>query len=208
MQVVKPPIHFQGDNLGLHLGKSENGVYFALVCGRCEFKIWFLDESCCPMAWVLKHEADLTGWLLSHDIDEQQEVRGPWTLRDITFHYNRAMRWSYKEDDDREVPVEEMFEWDSEEEKLESYTKSDEDEGQSYCGYINILGFHPYKEIIFLGERSRRGLAYHFINNSVKVQDLGNLYPTGYDGFLSNEEFIEQCFPYTPSWIMDPTSKK
>ena len=159
------------------------------------------------MEWVLKHEVDLIGWLLKHDID-QQEVGGSWTLRDINDHCNRAMRRCYKEDDDREVPVEEIFEWDSGDEELESYTKSDEDEGQSYCGYINILGFHPYKEIIFLGERSRRGLAYHFINNSVKVQDLGNLYPTGYDGFLSNEEFIEQCFPYTPSWIMDPTSEK
>jgi hypothetical protein len=102
--------------------------------------------------------------------------------------------------------VEEIFEWDSEEEELESYTKNEDAGQRCYYGYINILGFHPYKEIIFLGERMRRGLAYHL--NSTKVQDLGNLHPTRYDGGLINEEFIEQCFPYTPSWIMGPTREK
>ena len=204
--MVKPLIHFQEDGcFELYLGTSEKGVYFALVRERCELKIWFLDESCCQMEWVLKHEADLIGWFLKHDID-QQEVGGSWTLRDINDHCNRAMRQCYKEDDDREVPVEEIFEWDSGDEELESYTKSEDAGERCYNGYINILGFHPYKEIIFLGEWTRRGLAYHL--NSTKVQDLGNLYPTGYDGFLSNEEFIERCFPYTPSWIMGPTREK
>ncbi|OEL29997.1 hypothetical protein BAE44_0008978 [Dichanthelium oligosanthes] len=93
LQVIKPPIHFQeGKHLGLHLGKSEKGVYFALVRRRCELK------------WVLKHEADLTGWVLKNGI-EQRQVRGPWILQDINDHYNKTWRRNYEKADDIEAPV-------------------------------------------------------------------------------------------------------
>uniref|UniRef100_K4AJ92 Uncharacterized protein n=1 Tax=Setaria italica TaxID=4555 RepID=K4AJ92_SETIT len=168
LQVIKPPIQEDG-RLGLHLGKLERGVYFALVHERCKLK------------WVLMHEADLTGWVLKHGIEQQ--VHGPWTLHDINYDSNGALRQNYKKDD-----------------AIEALMQS------RGITMDNILGFHPYKEIIFLCEKTRRGLACHL--NGTKVQDLGNLYPTRYDGELLNEEFIEQCIPYAPSWIMGPSREK
>uniref|UniRef100_A0A0E0KH77 Uncharacterized protein n=1 Tax=Oryza punctata TaxID=4537 RepID=A0A0E0KH77_ORYPU len=42
-----------------------------------------------------------------------------------------------------------------------------------YRGFIDLVGFHPYKEVVFLSQSLRRGLAFHL--NSSKIQDLGHL---------------------------------
>lgn len=39
---------------------------------------------------------------------------------------------------------------------------------------VFVLGFHPYKEIVFLSQSTSRGLAYHL--KSSTVQEIGNLY--------------------------------
>ncbi|TVT98527.1 hypothetical protein EJB05_56139, partial [Eragrostis curvula] len=71
--------------------------------------------------------------------------------------------------------------------------------GKWYSGYIEVLGFHPYKEIVFLSESITRGLAYHL--KSSKVQIMGNLYPARYHQELGNEQLIRSSFLYTPSWL-------
>ncbi|GJM96128.1 hypothetical protein PR202_ga12940 [Eleusine coracana subsp. coracana] len=73
--------------------------------------------------------------------------------------------------------------------------------GKTLSGYLQILGFHPYKEIVFLSESITRGLAYHLKNS--KVQILGNLYPARYDQVSSNEQLIWSSFIYTPCWQSD-----
>ena len=74
--------------------------------------------------------------------------------------------------------------------------------------HIEILGFHPYKEILFLCSSKTYKLdatafAYHL--NSFKVEILGSIYPTVYDYFhygLANERQDVESFPYTPCcWI-------
>lgn len=105
LKVIKPPIEFQGERcrLEFQLGKSEKRVYFGLVHDY-ELKVWLLDESCCQMEWVLKHEADLTGWSSKHGI-KQQQVHRRWTLHDINYH-DRASRQNYnKKGDDIEAPL-------------------------------------------------------------------------------------------------------
>jgi hypothetical protein len=66
---------------------------------------------------------------------------------------------------------------------------------------VEILGFHPYKEIIFLSASERTGLAYHL--NESKIKELGNIYPKEYGQFkqVSNEQEKIKSFPYTPCWI-------
>ncbi|KAL6637159.1 hypothetical protein ACP70R_024731 [Stipagrostis hirtigluma subsp. patula] len=204
-QVIKAPIIIE-EGQNLHLGKSEKGVYCALAYERCKVKVWFLDESCCQIKWTLKHDADLVGRAL-HKIEPvvtyqncQRQVRGPWILQDINHHY--YSKYCYNEDDnDIQVAAhEENYEWDSKDEKLEWNSDSEDREERNYYGNIDILGFHPYKEIIFLGESFERGLAYHW--NSSKVQYLGHLRPTEYDD-LPNELGIQESFPYTPCWIRE-----
>uniref|UniRef100_A0A0D3FM68 F-box domain-containing protein n=1 Tax=Oryza barthii TaxID=65489 RepID=A0A0D3FM68_9ORYZ len=65
-----------------------------------------------------------------------------------------------------------------------------------YNEAIDIIGFHPFKEIIFFSESFERGIAYHL--NGSKVEDLGDLYPVGYDFVPSNEQMISASYPYTP----------
>ncbi|TVU02717.1 hypothetical protein EJB05_51787, partial [Eragrostis curvula] len=81
----------------------------------------------------------------------------------------------------RNAFVKHKLEWTSdtwlEDEKLQ-WSLSNEGR-KLYCECINFLGFHPYKEIIFLSEWVDRGLAYHL--KSSKVEELGNIYPKGYD---------------------------
>lgn len=202
LQVIKPPFPVKkGKFVDLHIGKSEKGVYCALVKGQrhCRLKIWFLDESCShQMRWVLKHDASLIEWVLRHDF-ERRQFCGPWTLQDINYYYNK--KYMHQQDQKTDIRVEETFEWDSGDEDLEQISNnSDRAEEDYWRGCIEILGFHPYKEIIFLSKSLSRGLAYHW--NSSKVQDLGTIWPTGYQNVLPNSQEIRQCFPYTPCWII------
>lgn len=90
----------------------------------------------------------------------------------------------------------ETKEWDSDDDNVihtEGWGNRD------FGGYIiTVLGFHPYKEVVFLSEGLSRGLAYHL--NTSKVQELGNLSPTQYGTFMGIQPFIEGSFPYTP-WM-------
>jgi hypothetical protein len=75
------------------------------------------------------------------------------------------------------------FEWDLDQGvTLEAEANVEE---HTYHADISILGFHPYKEIVFLWTNSRRVVAYHL--TSSRVQDLGEL-PV---------QFVQTSFVYT-----------
>nr|TKV99745.1 hypothetical protein SEVIR_8G063552v2 [Setaria viridis] len=68
--------------------------------------------------------------------------------------------------------MEEKFEWDSDNDNvLEPGSRSKD-------SYIVFLGFHPYKEVVFLSDKFNRVLAYNW--SISKLQDLGKLYPKFY----------------------------
>ena len=150
------------------------------------------------MKWVLIHDRDLSKWLLKHKLEYPipcygAKIQGPWALQDINYYYDNRNR-----DHDMEAPTEEKIGWSSQASEDEKFTWSSDDEC-GHTGYVDILGFHPRKEIIFLSESITRGLAYHL--NSSKVEVLGNIYPAGYENQLLNEQFLESSFPYTPCWL-------
>ncbi|KAL6626440.1 hypothetical protein ACP70R_030166 [Stipagrostis hirtigluma subsp. patula] len=185
-QVIKPPVRFEEmeyTDLDLYLGQSERGVYCALCAHN--ISIYILDESSGEMEWVFKHSCDDRP-ILGQRIDGP----GPWTLQDINYH---ELCDEYG-DDNYEAIVEEKFEWDSDSDNVID-TKST---GKWRGGYITFLGFHPYKEVVFLCDTLRRGFAYHL--NSSKIQDLGNLHPTHYGTEMGIQPYIEASFPYTP-WM-------
>jgi hypothetical protein len=70
-----------------------------------------------------------------------------------------------------------------------------EDDYSSYSMKIYFLGFHPYKEVIFLG-LSYIGVAYHLKRS--KIHYLGNMRPNDYDGPTNG---MSEAFPYTPCMI-------
>nr|OEL30003.1 hypothetical protein BAE44_0008984 [Dichanthelium oligosanthes] len=161
-QVIKPPIGtevFQG----FCLGKSEKGVCYGLVDSSdnmCWLRVWILEELCGQMGWVLKHQTDLQHLLMHHKYDKQRE--GPWILQNTNF-YERRRRSEY---DNKEEIVQLYLGWDSNSDVI------DQNEGM-VDRFIGLLGFHPYKEVVFLTHSLRRGLAYD-LNNS-QVEHLGNM---------------------------------
>jgi hypothetical protein len=121
-----------------------------------------------------------------------KHVRGPWILQDINYcsaaHGGYPAKW-------HSAPLDEKFEWNSDNDDAPDPIKP------GPLGFINILGFHPYKEIIFFNQSLEVGLAYYL--NSSRLEVLGNLYPTEYGGFFSSsgDREIILSFPYTPCLI-------
>ncbi|CAN6309912.1 unnamed protein product [Urochloa humidicola] len=192
--VIKPPA-----GIGtMYLGKSGKGIYCASFLSRFVLRVWVLNESCFPMEWVLKHDHDLLGVLKKNKLSSpsrnyDQHARGPWMFQDINYYYGNT-------DVNPKALVKDEFAWSSDASDDETAECGVDSEDISLHGqYFDILGFHPYKEIIFLSQSITRGFAYHL--NSSSIQDLGYLYPKGYEQELPNERSIESSFPYTPCWI-------
>ncbi|XP_022685371.1 uncharacterized protein LOC101783645 [Setaria italica] len=109
---------------------------------------------------------------------------GPWLLRYLG-----------EDDDDDEG----QFEWSSDIEDVAepedgaggcNGDDDDTDEWARNLEYIDFLGFHPFKEVVFLRQSGERGIAYHLDRS--KIQDMGTL------DLRRTTEFIEMAFPYTP----------
>uniref|UniRef100_A0A0D9VX87 F-box domain-containing protein n=1 Tax=Leersia perrieri TaxID=77586 RepID=A0A0D9VX87_9ORYZ len=146
------------------LGRSEKGMYLALLIQPCTLRVWVIDESSDKMEWVLKHDKEL------NLVFPHQNHRG-WILQDL----DKETKYHKEEKD---------LEWRSDDENNVIPTVY-----RGYRGRINVLGFHPYKEIVFLCKAFQTGLAYHL--NTSKIDILGNLkLATSYDEVLSDKNFI------------------
>ena len=185
--VIKPPKGGISTYRELHLGMSKNGVYFASLCddNNDRLEVWILEESSDELVWMLKHDSGRG--LLQASVNCVRRGRGPWNyLYDVN---------SRQGDDDGanegQVEHDAFDEWNSDDDGVLNV----EDRIEDCDGYIGILGFHPYKEIIFLHRSQSRGLAYHL--NSSKLEDLGSLLCTRiYDSI--EWPFIRSSSPYTP----------
>ncbi|CAM0954329.1 unnamed protein product [Alopecurus aequalis] len=193
-QVIKPPEDLEPADRCLydhHMGKSKKGVYYALLGLSGRLRVWVLDDSCARNKWVLVHDTPLkqpSPWFNG----AQQQVYGPWILQDINYSEEKYLQL---DDANDTTVVENNFEWnsDDDEEKDVLDTKHMVDK---FGREVLILGFHPFKEILFMSRSLTRGLAYHL--NTSKIQDLGNLFPRNYHALT--RELIE-AFPYTPCWM-------
>jgi hypothetical protein len=174
--IIKPPREVSDSCRGiyLHLGRSEKGVYSALCDHESKLQVWILEESSRgEMEWILRHQSDLG--LLQASLNCGRQEHGPWILCGL---YDR-------QGDDNKEPVEHTFdEWNSHDDDNVLNVR-DHSTDQYCCGYLDILGFHPYKS------RLDRGLVYHL--KTSKLENLGDLYPP-----CSNASRIESCVPYTP----------
>ncbi|KAJ1276676.1 hypothetical protein BS78_05G232800 [Paspalum vaginatum] len=182
-QVIKSPIDVatesQNQFLQSFIGRSQHGVYFAALGDEGQLRVWILKEEAC--------ERLETEWLLKHDRavnpdEEQMQDDGPWIFDD---YYDTASA-----DQGEESLEQRNMGWDSDNDNIVS---SVEDEDHLHDNWHFFLGFHPYKEIIFL-EISCYTVAYHF-NGTNKVQYLGKLCPRSYNRGLY------ESFVYTPCRI-------
>ncbi|KAF6998170.1 hypothetical protein CFC21_014313 [Triticum aestivum] len=171
-QVIPSPIGRQVTYLeSLYLGKSIHGVYCALIFNLEErLRIWLLndDEVRGQTKWVLKNDVSIQPLVgITHQHFGLQN-NGLWTLQNTSY----------------EPMAEQKFEWDPDSDiTLEAEAKAPIDH---FHDDIRTLGFHPYKEILFLWTNCKRVVAYHL--NSSKAQDVGKLPVPS----------IETSFVYTP----------
>ncbi|TVU46933.1 hypothetical protein EJB05_06507, partial [Eragrostis curvula] len=188
-----------------HLGRSKKGVYCAFTYNFHGLRIFRLDESYGQTEWVMEHSIDLRTFsrkLHAHE-DNSQQSAGPWALQNI---YDCEYYTSDYEHSEKEI-VEEKSEWDSDDDNEKFEWDSDDDnvlhtedmvEG-NYDGYTHVLGFHPFKEVIFLNASLRRGIAYHW--KSSKFQNLGDICPIDYEENAGPVAGIDTSFLYTPCWM-------
>ncbi|RLN40296.1 hypothetical protein C2845_PM01G34570 [Panicum miliaceum] len=191
-QLIQPPAAFEPSDWTpdesyarrLSIGKSEKGVYSVLV-DDSQINVWILDdESDGQIKWVSKQTV---GHLprLQQESYYLLESHGPWMLHDINPGF-----------DDGGSESRGQFEWDSDNDNI----LPDNGNRAGYKYFITFLGFHPYKEVVFLNDSFVRVIAYHL--NSSKIQDLGYVYPKEEVHWLGNDIIcVERSFPYTPCWM-------
>uniref|UniRef100_I1PDY3 F-box domain-containing protein n=1 Tax=Oryza glaberrima TaxID=4538 RepID=I1PDY3_ORYGL len=205
-QVIHHPIEVYKSRPYVYFGKSEKGVYLASLTIDGRLSIWVLDESCGQFKWVLEHQNNLKPLLLR--LNRSKQVYGPWILRDINYHlysqkfpgewdlYDRNYDPSHFHSPNDEAPAENNFEWHSDDDDIVDNQCNSEERNSG--DYLTFLGFHPYKEVVFMSSGSMKGFAYHL--KSSKLHCLGNLYPKHYKHFAQHEH-IRESFPYTPCWV-------
>ncbi|CAN6289366.1 unnamed protein product [Urochloa humidicola] len=189
-------IELKDHNGRLHLGVSQKGVYCAFSCEWHKHWIFLLTESCGQMVWEMKHHVDLRTFARKLDGRNGLQHKGPWILQDINYY-------NYPDGNDKHKEVvDDNYEWSSDDDSV----LNTEDMVEGYCdGYTHFLGFHPYKEIVFLNASLTRAIAYHW--NTARFQDLGNIFPKNYSDIAGQCVGIDRSFPYTPCWMEFPENK-
>ncbi|WVZ57037.1 hypothetical protein U9M48_007481 [Paspalum notatum var. saurae] len=149
-------IELMNHNGPVYLGISEEGVYCAF---SHVFHGFLLTESSSrgDMVREMKHRVDFEPFsrkLLNAREDHgplQQHNKGPWMLQDINYYnYQDDYCGEYlhgSDEHDKETVQDSGFEWSSDDDNV--LNTEDMVEGR-YDEYTTFLGFHPYKEIVFL----------------------------------------------------------
>ncbi|KAK8449056.1 hypothetical protein SEVIR_7G154000v4 [Setaria viridis] len=188
-RLIKTPT--DADNVKPYLGRLAKEVCFGIV-REGHLRVWVLIESGEKAEWVLRYQDDLRH-CAHHSRSLYRSgtlMAGPWTIIEEN---NVNVRGS---DDKAETLTKENLEWDSDNDDILSVDVRSE---ESYWGIsFDILGFHPYKKVVYLTEPFGV-LAYHL--NTSNVQYLGNSRPKCYYRNYSNG--IYESFVYTPCMIRE-----
>jgi hypothetical protein len=146
-QVIKPPAGIElTPDPKLYLGRSQKGVY----CALDDYYVYILDVSYGKMEWVRKASI-----VLRH---RQTDARPkPWTLQGRNDEMIMEQNFELGFAKNNAVETEE---WDSDDDNVIG-TRDWDDSNLGLGGDITFLGFHPYKEVVFLSEGLSTGLAYH-----------------------------------------------
>ncbi|XBH59704.1 hypothetical protein VPH35_114396 [Triticum aestivum] len=185
-----------------HLGRSLRGVYCAISHKRSPLlQLWHLNESCSQIEWVLNHDTTLKTF--EHE-DYAQQMGRQWILQDVNHRKSLPERNGNTHEIYR-ATVEEKYEWNSDEDNILDIEYDVEEDNfleEGYEGNYCFLGFHPYKEIVFLISTRRKTRVLAYDCNSSKFQDMGNVCSAYYNpvcGLPFGE--MDSAFPYTPCWI-------
>nr|XP_020189819.3 uncharacterized protein LOC109775487 [Aegilops tauschii subsp. strangulata] len=198
-QVIKSPAGGKmNGSAHLYLGKSNKGVYCALIYHNLQhqFQVWLLDESCGRMGWELKNDIKFAPVMAKISLvkykdgfpnkkkHKDQNLR-PWIF----------LRGNCFDEDVKQGLTEDNAEWDYSKGFILETQDLKVNSDHMHFEEVYFLGFHPYKEIVFLWMSRDTAVAYDF--SSSKVQCLGKLHA----------HWIGKSFPYTPCWIGELSEK-
>ncbi|CAL4913873.1 unnamed protein product [Urochloa decumbens] len=179
-RVIKTPEDIEQVYAECYLGKSTGGVCFAILCDH-QLRIWNLNDELSGKAeWVLKHRVDLDHsalWAAVRLSERDTVTRGSWMLSysDSDEDSGRETYDSSGEDCGSEIVSEEQFQWDSDDDCVVDYEDDGDDDDEDHeFKTIFFLGFHPYREVVFLMVSSVT-VAYHL--STSKFQWLGKSLP-------------------------------
>ncbi|CAL4944091.1 unnamed protein product [Urochloa decumbens] len=188
--------------INLSYNKSKEGLCCASFHDWYKLRVWVLEDSFGMTKWRLKHHIDILR-IVKCVARHCEENEGPWNLQDANSceHYGQQnlLDIDSAEDDSNNALVKSKVEWDSDNDNI---VDNQSEVGQCLQGHYTVLGFHPYKDIIFLNLSLDRAVAYH-LSTSI-VQDLGKICP---DDYCSHVASITSSFPYTPCFMPEfPTT--
>jgi hypothetical protein len=146
--------------------------------------------------WVLHNATESSQtpeWQLKHQVDLEPSFKQ---------HYNGHFRskpiekcWilgSYGEEPEDKGD----YEWDSSDDSVDAAEEAINKDHKDYCFPVDLLGYHPCKEIAFLGSRFQ-GFAYYL--ETSKLQYLGSPYPAPLDHKNHRRVLpLVESFIYTP----------
>jgi hypothetical protein len=195
-----------------YLGKSKGGVSLATICGKYRLRVFNLVESNGQIDWELKHNVGLHP-LKSLPFCDFTGFKKTWTLDDEAEDNDKYDDNNYDDDDDmgegdgdeeREqnegeegekdgMHMRENMEWNSDDDNV-----LNTEDGDYGCFHnLYFLGFHPFKEVVFLSYSPFIAVTYDL--RSSKIQYLGKMRPNDY--FRSPTNGIYEAYVYTPCMI-------
>ncbi|KAL6623704.1 hypothetical protein ACP70R_033583 [Stipagrostis hirtigluma subsp. patula] len=183
----------------VYVGRSEKGVCCATFHDWSKLRIWILDESHGQIDWLLKHHIDIKHSVL-RVLSCDQRAEGPWILYDANSGEDYSEDVNNDEDENNNALMKPGYDWDSDKDDI---LDNEYEDGQ--CFDVTFLGFHPYKDVVFLNLSQSKVLAYHL--NTSMVQVLGNVCPAYYDDISGLCAHIVSSFPYTPCLMEFPENK-
>ncbi|CAM0954520.1 unnamed protein product [Alopecurus aequalis] len=190
-RVIKMPTDMgKGEYCDVYLGRSKEGLCCASFHHLCKLRVWILDDSGGMIEWVLKHHIDIYN-SVSPVRRNFEEDGGSWILEDADSGEHQNLQDVNKD----KALARSKVEWDSDNDDI---VDDESNVVQSYIGYIKILGFHPFKDAIFLDLSQHKTVAYHL--NTSMVHVLGRSRP---DNYSSDAASITSSFPYTSCLIAD-----
>jgi hypothetical protein len=190
-QIIKSPTeNYVSDKCVAYLGKSQRGVYLASVSEGNTWpwlRVWLLDVSGSEMGWVLKSDVSLQ-MVENFTSAYTDKYDMPWILHEDQEHVRTA--WVEEDESQWDFESGTVLHEKSNYKTTTSRVEEEDDESEWDYKEVDFLGFHPYKEILFLRVSSSRVVVSYHLNSS-KVQELGIL--EAYNMDIS--------IPYTPSWM-------
>ncbi|KAI4963907.1 hypothetical protein ZWY2020_008687 [Hordeum vulgare] len=123
------------------LGRSSRGVYCAILDGSTRLQVWYLNESCNRIEWVLKHDTRLKN---IYHCNYAQQLGRQWILQSVNpgkEDHEQKYDYDWNSDEDNVLDIDDVVEEaeDVAEEAEDEHNRSNEDEHNRYYFSLDFI---------------------------------------------------------------------